>query len=250
MSAPDLRLLSFGKSILFVSGARPFRLDKVQHYRDRPFKDLLARYGDMKASPPTLGEWKDADIGPLLGGAGRSAQTASAESNLTNSGRPAGTIPNTGEEAGRGVEPPSDSRDMKLIEMPPAMTSEWKGSTALNVAGTAKTDVEMIDSAISEPKPSSKSFTSRSVKTGKRTATAVAVPVKRRLNSAPPIPGVQRDYPIREIAEIAKSESDSSLLDMTTTLENASAVGELALSLKNLHAGFGGVNDSAGGVTG
>ena len=68
MSAPDLRLLSFGKSILFVSGARPFLIEKVQHYRDQPFKGFLERYGDMKASPPMLGEWKDGDIGPLLQG--------------------------------------------------------------------------------------------------------------------------------------------------------------------------------------
>lgn len=74
MSAPDLRLLSFGKSILFVSGARPFLIDKVQHYRDQPFKGFLGRYGDMKASPPMLGKWTDGDIGPLLQGQGRRSE--------------------------------------------------------------------------------------------------------------------------------------------------------------------------------
>ena len=93
MSAPEVRLLSFGRSILFVSGARPFLIDKVQHYRDQPFKGLLERYGDMKASAPMLGEWRDADVGPLLNGQGRRNEPPAAVSEVPEAA-PEATAPN------------------------------------------------------------------------------------------------------------------------------------------------------------
>jgi len=197
MSAPELRLLSFGKSILLVSGARPFLIEKVQHYRDQPLKALLEHFGDVGVSAPLLGDWKDGGLGPIL----RSAQKTSEPVKVATINSPSNVEFIENEEGHSGLpEPESDGQK-------PAVSP---------IVGLKPSDPPQI------PRP-----------------TKTVMAKKRRLKTAPPVPGSIRDYPASAIVSAARSESDSALEQLTETLKGASSVSKMASWLVELHASFG-----------
>ena len=201
MSAPELRLLSFGNSILLVSGARPFLIDKVQHYRDQPFKSLLARFGDAGASAPLLGVWEDGDLGPLLRGARGSEGTVKPPPVAAAAN---GNINAHAEAHGEKLTPETD--------LPKPMTPPL---------------VEPVQVQLAAPKDAKN-----------------LAPQKRRLKTAPPIPGALRDYPASTVSGIAGRQSDLALSQVTKTLEGVSGAAKLADSLVELHTSFGEIDAS------
>ena len=84
MSAPEVRLLSFGKSILFVSGARPFLVDKVQHYRDQPLKAFLAALWGHEGYTPNAGRVERRGHRPVVKRAGTRNEPQPAVSEVTD----------------------------------------------------------------------------------------------------------------------------------------------------------------------